>query len=100
MRESDMIEFTEVPGEDRGDVKLYAISTCVWCKRTKKLLGDLGVKFKYVFVDKLDKDARKEVENEMMKWNPRTSFPTIVIDSKGSIIGYQEDEIKEALGND
>jgi len=32
---------------------LYALSTCVWCKKTKELLASLGVDHSYVFVDLL-----------------------------------------------
>jgi glutaredoxin len=94
-----MFELTKVDGEDKGDVTLYAISTCVWCKRTKKLLGDLGVRYSYIFVDQLDKKTRDEVEEEVTKWNPRCSFPTMVINNEKAIVGFQEDEIREALGN-
>jgi len=94
-----MFELTKVDGEDRGDITLYAISTCVWCKRTKKLLGDLGVRYNYIFVDQLDKKTRNEVEEEVIKWNPRCSFPTVVINNEKAIVGFQEDEIREALGN-
>jgi glutaredoxin len=94
-----MFQLTKVDGEDKGDITLYAISTCVWCKRTKKLLGDLGVKYNYIFVDQLDKKTRDEVEQEVTKWNPRCSFPTMVINNDRAIIGFQEDEIREALGN-
>ena len=45
-----MYELTDVDGDDKGEIKLYAISTCVWCKRTKKLLGDLGVKYSEGFI--------------------------------------------------
>jgi glutaredoxin len=93
-----MYEFTPVKGEKRGEVKLYAISTCVWCKRTKKLLGDLGVEYSYIFVDQLDRTTRDEVEEEVTKWNPRCSFPTMVINNEKAIVGFQESEIKEALG--
>ena len=93
-----MYEFTTVDGENKGEIKLYAISTCVWCKRTKKLLSDLGVKYQYIFVDQLDRETRNEVEEEVTKWNPRCSFPTVVIDNSRSIVGFQEDEIREALG--
>lgn len=27
-----------VPGEDRGKIALYALSTCGWCAKTKELL--------------------------------------------------------------
>lgn len=77
---------------------LYAISTCVWCKRTKRLLNNLGVKYDYIFVDQLQGDEKKQVEKEVEKYNPRCSFPTLVINEKDCIVGFKEDEIKEALG--
>jgi glutaredoxin len=98
-RESQMYELTTVEGENKGDIKLFAISTCVWCKRTKKLLENLGVTYTYIFVDKLDRKTRDEVEEEVKKWNPRVSFPTMVINEDKCIVGFQEDEIREALGH-
>ena len=50
-----------VEGEDRGDVMLYALSTCGWCKKTKALLQELGVAYKYVDVDQLDLEELEEV---------------------------------------
>ena len=32
------------------------------------------------------------------KWNPQVSFPTIVINDDKTIVGFKEDEIKEAIG--
>ncbi|MEA3559578.1 MAG: glutaredoxin family protein [Candidatus Thermoplasmatota archaeon] len=93
------MEYEHVEGKYKGKVVLFALSTCVWCKRTKKLLGDLGIDYSYIFVDQLDRQSRKEVEKEVMKWNPRCSFPTLVINSDKCIVGYQEDDIKEAFGN-
>jgi glutaredoxin len=43
-----------ISGIDRGKVVMYGLSTCVWCKKTKKLLTDLGVDFDFIYVDKLD----------------------------------------------
>ena len=94
-----MYQLTTVEGENKGNIRLYAISTCVWCKRTKRLLESLGVTYNYVFVDQLDRKTRDEVEEEVKKWNPRVSFPTMVINDDKCIVGFQEDEIKEALGN-
>ena len=93
-----MVEIEHVEGKDKGDVMLYAISTCVWCKRTKRLLNNLGVKYDYIFVDQLQGDEKKQVEKEVEKYNPRCSFPTLVINEKDCIVGFKEDEIKEALG--
>jgi len=93
-----MYELTKVDGDKKGDIKLYAISTCVWCKRTKRLLENLGVEYNFIFVDQLDKKTRDEVEDVVRGHNPRCSFPTMVIDDKKCIVGFQEEEIKEALG--
>ena len=43
-----------IPGIGRCKVVMYGLSTCVWCKRTKKLLTDLGVEFDFIYVDKLE----------------------------------------------
>ena len=67
-----MFQFEEVKGENKGDIKLFAISTCVWCKRTKRLLESLGVNYNYIFVDKLDRDTRSQVEEEVKKPEPKT----------------------------
>ncbi|MCF8110298.1 MAG: glutaredoxin family protein [Desulfobacteraceae bacterium] len=79
------------------DVKVYALSTCVHCKNTKKLLDNCNVDYDSVEVDLLDGDQRQAVIEEVKALNPRCSFPTIKIGEK-VIVGYREDEIKEALG--
>jgi glutaredoxin-like protein NrdH len=87
-----------VDGKNKGKVMLYALSTCGWCKKTKALLGELGVEYDYTDVDLLEGAEQDAVVKEIMKWNPASNFPTIVIDSKKCIIGFKEDEIREALG--
>ena len=90
-------EYDHVDGDDRGNVVLFALSTCIWCKKTKQLLTDMGIAYDYVFVDLLDEGPMKEARTELEKWNPRCSFPTLVLNDKDCIIGYQEDRIREAL---
>ncbi|MDD3856509.1 MAG: glutaredoxin family protein [Methanoculleus sp.] len=87
-----------VPGEDRGRVILYALSTCGWCARTKELLIDLGVGFSYVYVDLLAGEERDRVVREVERWNPRLSFPTVVVGDATVIVGFREGEIREAVG--
>jgi glutaredoxin len=76
----------------------YGLSTCVWCKRTRKLLEDHGVTFDYVYVDLLQGEEREEVLRRVRRWNPSASFPTLVIDDARSVVGYRPEEIKEVLG--
>jgi glutaredoxin len=89
--------FKSVDGKNRGKIVLYALSTCVWCNKTKKLLADLGVEYSYVYVDLLKGDDRKSALDEMKRHNPNATFPTTVIDDDKCIIGFKEKDIKEAL---
>lgn len=86
-----------VEGENRGDIVLYALSTCGWCRKTRQLLEEMGVGYSYVYVDLLPRNEREQVRQEVMKWNPRGSFPTIVIDNERTVVGFSEDKIREAL---
>jgi glutaredoxin len=91
-----------VPGTKKGDVLLYALSTCGWCRKTKELLDDVGVEYDYIYVDQLDGDTKKEAVEKIRVWNPNVSFPTMVINNDKSIVGYQEQNIRQELagGND
>jgi len=78
-------------------VKLYSLSTCSHCKSTKKLLNECTIQYDFVDVDTLEGDERKAILEDVKKFNPKCSFPTIIIGEK-VIVGYKEQEIKEALG--
>ncbi|NCO59468.1 MAG: glutaredoxin family protein [Deltaproteobacteria bacterium CG_4_8_14_3_um_filter_51_11] len=78
-------------------VKIYTLSTCSHCKATKKFLGECGIQFDFTDVDMLTGQERAQIIEEVKKFNPNCSFPTIIIGDK-VIIGHREDEIKEALG--
>ena len=86
-----------VPGKKAGSIMLYALSTCVWCKKTKALLDSLGVEYSYKYVDLLADKEKKKVMETVKKWNPACNFPTLVINNERCIIGFEEDEIREAL---
>ncbi|HOT91355.1 MAG TPA: glutaredoxin family protein [Anaerolineae bacterium] len=79
-------------------VKFYGLSTCIWCRKTRQFLEDEKVAFDFVYVDLLQGDEREAVKDEIQKWNPHLSFPTIVIDEATCVVGFKTDELKEALG--
>jgi glutaredoxin len=87
-----------VLGREAGHVMLYALSTCVWCQKTKRLLDELGVAYDYEYIDLLQGNERAAAMNTIRRWNPVCSFPTLVIDDK-CIVGFQEKEIRKALGD-
>lgn len=88
----------QMEGEHRGDVKLYALSTCLWCRRTRRLLDTLGVAYRYVEVDLLDEEQQRRAMEHIKKYNPLGSFPTMVVNDAIPIMGYKEKKIKEVLG--
>lgn len=92
-----MISETKVEGKNFGDVMLYTLSTCAWCKRTKKLLNELNVEYKYIDVDLQDETDQVAIENELEKFNPNLSYPTLIIDNEKSINGYDAFAIKGAF---
>ena len=82
---------------DQQKIRLYALTTCEYCKSLKRLLTELAPWFEAVEVDVLSRDERKQTIEELKKVNPSCSFPTTVIGDL-AIIGYKVQEIKEALG--
>jgi glutaredoxin-like protein NrdH len=82
--------------EDK-QVKVYTLSTCGHCRATKKFLGDCGIQFEFTDVDLLTGEERKAILEEVRRFNPNCSFPTIIIGQK-VIVGHKEDEIRAALG--
>ena len=93
-----MVNPNRVVGANRGrhSIMLYTLSTCIWCKKTKKLLDDLGVSYDFIDIDGLSGGDKVEVMSELRKFNPRCTYPTMVIDGGNCIVGFKEDQIREA----
>lgn len=75
---------------------LYALSTCPVCKKTAKMLEDMGVEFEKIEVDLLDSGEQWLMSKEVKKHNPDNTYPTLVVSHV--VVGYDEARIKEALG--
>lgn len=90
------MQMSRVEGSDHGAIKLFTLSTCVWCRKTKALLKEMNVAYAYVDVDLLEGADRVKALDELKTFNPRCSFPSLVVNDT-CIVGYEEDKIKEAL---
>jgi glutaredoxin-like protein NrdH len=93
------IDVKHVPGKKRkGKILIYALSTCGWCKKTKQMLKDNDIEYSYVDVDLVNgAEDKKKVVEEIKRWNPFKSFPTIVIDDRECIVGFDEPRIKKEI---
>jgi glutaredoxin-like protein NrdH len=92
-----MLKMTVIQGDNKGNIVLYALSTCGWCAKTKRYLDKLGVRYAYVDVDMLDDADSEDARAAMHRWNPQISFPLIVINDEISIVGYKPEKILEAI---
>jgi glutaredoxin len=77
-------------------VKIYTLSTCSHCRRTKEYLTSKGIEFNFTDVDLLTGEEREDVIDQVRRYNPRISYPTIIIGNR-VIVGFKEEEIREAL---
>lgn len=78
-------------------VRMYTLSTCSHCKAAKKFMNDHGVAILCTDVDLLTGEERNMTIEEVKKYNPACSFPTIIIGDR-IIVGFNELAIREALG--
>ena len=93
-----MAEFLKVEGKDFGNIRLYTLSTCIWCRKTKAFLNSHNVAYSYVDVDRLSPEEQEIISGEQRQYNPSESFPTIIVGDDLYIIGYDEEKLKELVG--
>ncbi|MDZ4655426.1 MAG: glutaredoxin family protein [Coriobacteriia bacterium] len=78
-------------------VKLYALSTCPYCRMTRTYLEDNEIAFDLTEVDLLEGQEREDMIAEVKELSGGTSFPVVVIDGE-VIVGFNKKKIKEMLG--
>ena len=78
-------------------VLVYTISTCAWCKMTKKYLKDNDITYEYVDVDLTSDDDHEKIRDDIIRKGGEPSYPTIIVDDKILITGFRKDKINEAL---
>ena len=92
------METTKVPGTRKDHrVLIYAISTCAWCKITKKHLNDNKVEYEYIDVDLCSDKDRQAIRKDIEKRGGEPNYPIIIVDDKILINGFRKDKINEAL---
>ncbi len=77
-------------------IKLYTLSTCSHCIRTKRFFKDCGVEVEFTDVDLLTGGDREHILELVRALNPDCSFPTICIGDT-VIVGFNESKIRSAL---
>ena len=77
-------------------VKMYTLSTCLWCKRTKNFFKERKIPFECVDYDKVDEIEQEHIMAEMRENGGGGSFPFVYIG--GNVVqGYEPDEFERLL---
>jgi glutaredoxin-like protein NrdH len=78
------------------EVKVYALSTCPWCRKTKQWFTDSRISFDYVDVDMLPAEAQDAAAEKAYELSGGRRFPVVVINGE-VIVGYSPDKFLEHL---
>jgi glutaredoxin-like protein NrdH len=93
------MQFSKISGKKNNHkVTLYALSTCVWCKMTKQFLKDNEIEFEFVDVDMLEDNDKRQAHVAITSKGGVLSYPTVIVDDKILITGFQKNKLQEALG--
>ncbi len=77
-------------------VTIYALSTCLWCRKTKKYFEDRKIPFEAIDYDKQDEAAQEAMMAEMKAAGASGSFPFVKIGS-ACAQGYDPAEFERLL---
>lgn len=91
------MDIIKVAGKESGDILLYTLSTCIWCKKTKKWLKKKRLAYRFVDVDLAEPEEKETLLDEIHHWNPEGSFPTMVINGREVIVGFKPEKFEELL---
>ncbi len=78
------------------NVFIYALSTCPYCRMTKKYLTENNVPYEFVDVDLLTGEEKQSTVDEVKALSGGTSFPVIKVDDE-VIVGFNKVRLKELL---
>lgn len=92
------MEKIRVSGQNKQHkVLMYALSTCAWCKATKKFLKDNDVEYEYVDVDLTSDEDHEKIRKDITSRGAEPSYPTVIVDDKTVITGFRKDKLREVL---
>ena len=77
-------------------VKLYALSTCPYCRMTRKFMDESDIEYELLEVDLLEGDERDTAVAEVREVSGGASFPVVTVDEE-VIVGFNKKRLRELL---
>lgn len=78
-------------------VSMYTLSTCPWCRKTKKFFNEHNIAFEYVDYDLAGEEEQERIIEEMDKHGAGISFPYVMIGEE-IVVGYNPKKYSELIG--
>lgn len=78
-------------------IKFYSLSTCIWCRKTRQHLDEMGIPYDLIVVDQMEPSEKEKTMKELEQYNSRRSFPTLVFGEDNVVVGFKPEEIRAAL---
>jgi glutaredoxin-like protein NrdH len=78
-------------------IKVFALSTCPYCRQARAFLDENGAAYDVVEVDKLSGQERADAIEEVRRLSGGTSFP-VIVSGDSVIVGYDKIRIQELVG--
>ncbi len=81
------------------DIQVFSLTTCMWCRKLKRFLNDKKLQYKYLDLDKVDRqDKAKILEYLEKKFNTRVNFPFITCENN-FLCGFNPVQIDNFLNH-
>jgi glutaredoxin len=77
-------------------VSMYTLSTCPWCRKTKKFFKDRGISFDFIDYDLASEDEQDRISKDVMKYTGHIAFPFVRIGDE-VVIGYNPEKYEELI---
>jgi glutaredoxin len=77
-------------------ITVYTLSTCPWCRKTKKFFTEHNIPFSYIDYDLADETTQRRISQEVDAAGAN-GFPYVKINDE-VIVGYQPERYANALG--
>ena len=95
---TDIIFKDEKGTINKGDIKVFALSTCAFCKKALNYLREKSITFSFIYIDELAPEIKQKVKNDLReKYKKEVAFPFLILNDTIVIVGFKENEYKKHL---
>lgn len=92
------IETVQGTKNQKGEIFLLAISTCMWCKKGKRWLNEQGYSYSYLDIDKIPVKKKNQLKEDIEKvFGVKPRFPFLIVNKVQFDSGYNPSIWKELI---